>query len=211
MFCPFVQYYMSILLMHFFFSLSEILLHYPSLNRTSYLKYHPPSFYSNQSNEIYISVRPIQPDGTILFSSNENPNNQHKPFIHLFLEAGVVHYMFSCDGQIIGTVDTNVHVTLGNTSEILIRYVIICPQVESITSTITVISGLKPVEHLIHNSFMFFIDSFVSRESLLVQLIFVFKYSKERVACTLSTWEDILIGSPLLNRMKWTNFNNKLT
>ena len=128
-------------------------MHYPSLDRTSYLKYPPPSFYSNQSNEIYISVRPIQPDGTIVFSSNENPNNQHKSFIHLFLEADIFHYMFSCDGQIIGTVDTNVHVTMGNNFEILIRYVILCPHIESITNR--VISGLKPVEHLIHNSFMF--------------------------------------------------------
>ena len=127
---------MSILLMHFFCSyLSEILLHYPSLDRTSYLKYSPPSFYSNQSNEVYISVRPIQPDGTIVFSSNENPNNQHKSFIHLFLEAGAFYYMFSCDGHIIGTVDTNVHVTLGDTSEILIRYVNLCPQIKSITIT----------------------------------------------------------------------------
>jgi hypothetical protein len=103
-------------------SILEKLIYYPAFIGSSYLELTPPDISSDQSNEIYVSIKTTQMDATILYSANREANYKQAAFMRLYLSNGKLRYIFSCDGAMNGVVETDMTVNTGDVYEIVIRY-----------------------------------------------------------------------------------------
>ena len=108
----------------FFFLILEKLIYYPAFIGSSYLELTPQDISSDESNEIYVSIKTNQRDATILYSANQEADYKQASFIRLYIANGELRYLFSCDGLTDGEVETGLTVNTGDVYEIIIRYFI---------------------------------------------------------------------------------------